>query len=177
MYLRSVLECNHFQDFWCIHPNSRNQFETGHTKHLTPTRRMRPITQKGKWNDDLDITMGPKKMFYGWTSFLESSLFEYEQFCTCCTSSGKENVNIRTLPRLSKLMKIYFGKTCERREEVQKIIFKSWHLCKACLMSFDPLWSICGRSIANTDNWPFSFLIQKTPKMHNCIKHRYDVPK
>ena len=68
-------------------------------------------------------------------------------------------------------MKIYFGKRCERREEVQKIIFKSWHLCKACLMSFDPLWSICGRSIANTDNWPFSFLIQKTLKMHNCIKH------
>ena len=101
MYLRSVLECNHFQDFWCIHPNSRNQFETGHTKHLTLTRRMRPITQKGKWNDDLDITMGPKKCFMVELHSWNLHYLNMSNFVLVVQVLRKRTLKIRTLPLLS----------------------------------------------------------------------------
>lgn len=86
-------------------------------------------------------------------------------------------------------IKIYFGKSCERREEVQKIIFKSWHLCKACLMSFDPLWSICGRSIQlqtqTTDLFPSWFrrhrkciiALNKDMMFQNNVFHDCDLIK
>ena len=96
------MECNHFQDFWCIHPNSRNQFETGHTKHLTLTRRMRPITQKGKWNDDLDITMGPKKCFMVELHSWNLHYLNMSNFVLIVQVLRKRMLNIRTLPRLSR---------------------------------------------------------------------------